>query len=163
MDKLIAYLFPNLDVFDFVHDKAWYDKNIYVALTYLQNTHLNFIITAKPTFSYINTELLAEKLAYVLADAFDCMSGFISQLIDAVEQHMALVTIMTAALILKHTLIQRLCSTTFVLTWNELTIGRNGCTTADKCWAQQSKAALLRQKSCRYYCFAESYSINLNR
>lgn len=141
-----------------------------MALTYLQNTHVNFIITAKPTFSYINTELLAEKLAYVLADAFDCMSGFISQLIDAVEQHMALVTIMTAALILKHTLIQTLCSITFVLTWNELTIGRNGCTRADKCWAKQSKAALLRghtkipfQSTCRYYCFAESYSINLNR
>lgn len=93
-----------------------------MALTYLQNTHLNFIITIKPTFSYINTELLAEKLAYVLADAFNCMSGFISQLIDAVEQHMALVTIMTAALILKHSLIQTLCSITFVLTWNELTI-----------------------------------------
>lgn len=101
-----------------------------MALTYLQNTHKNFIITAKPTFSYINTELLAEKLAYVLADAFDCMSSFISQLIDAIEQHMALVTIMTAALILKHTLIQTLCSITFVLTWNELTIGRNGCTRA---------------------------------
>lgn len=59
----------------------------------------------------------------------------------------------------------------YCLLLNELTIiGRNRCTRADKCWAKQSKAALLRghtqipfQSTCRYYFFTESYSINLNR